>query len=230
MKKIAFGLLSLNEEINIKNAFDEVLRALATLGEADSNYEFILVDDGSTDGTLIEIEKIRLNHPGLMIKVVSHSVNKGLGAAFQSALKNAHAEYLFWLPGEDTVPFETIALISSLAGEKSAILTYPTNIAVRKIYRQILSKIYAAITRVFIADIKYFNGPNLYRVEDIIEINLINTGHAFQLELISKLISRGLSYMEVPIKIRERKHGHSKAISFKNILEIFKTVAIYRVR
>ncbi len=223
-------MLSFNEEQNIKNAFDEVLSAIDTLGEAYSDFEFILVDDGSTDGTLIEIEKIRLNHPSLLIKVVSHSVNKGLGVAFQSALNITQAKYLFWLPGEDTVPFETIALIASFAGENSALLTYPTNIAVRKTFRQIVSKIYSVITKAFIADINYFNGPNLYKVEDIVDIDLKNTGHAFQLELIGKLLSRRLSYIEIPIIIRERKHGHSKAISFKNILEIFKTILIYKFK
>ena len=230
MKKVAIGLLSFNEEQNIRNAFNEVLKAVDSLGESPDNIEFILVNDGSTDGTLNEIEKIRLIHSDLEIKVISHPVNKGLGMAFQSALKNTNAKYLLWLPGEDTVPYETIAFIISKAGEKSALLTYPINIGVRKNYRQIISKIYSIITKLLIADIKYFNGPNLYRVEDIVDINLSNTGHAFQLELISKLINRRLNYMEVPIKIRERAHGASKAISLKNFLEILRTVTIYKFK
>lgn len=230
MKDIAIALLSFNEEQNIKNTFDEVLRAVESLGVLKTDYELIFVDDGSTDGTLAEIEKIHLNNPDLAIKIISHPFNMGLGIAFQSALKSADAKYFFWLPGEDTVPFETISFIISKAGTNSALLTYPSNIGVRKTYRQVLSKIYAAITKVLIADIRYFNGPNLYIVKDIINIKLSNTGHAFQLELISKLISRKLTYIEIPIKIKERSHGHSKAISLKNLLEIIKTVLVYRFK
>ena len=52
--------------------------------------EIIIVDDGSTDGTREELEKVEAPN----IKVIFHEQNQGKGAALQTALREAHGDIL----------------------------------------------------------------------------------------------------------------------------------------
>ncbi|MHA1413184.1 MAG: glycosyltransferase family 2 protein, partial [Promethearchaeota archaeon] len=66
-----------NEEKNIK----AVLKRIPN----HQKYEIIVVDDGSTDNTIKEIQSIKDDR----IKLLKHDKNKGYGAAILSGIKKA---------------------------------------------------------------------------------------------------------------------------------------------
>lgn len=81
---IRFVIPAFNEEVNIKNLFDDLRPRVAQLGA-----RVIIVDDGSSDGTLAEIERHRGD---LDLRVVRHPRNLGLGTAINSGLRAALEE------------------------------------------------------------------------------------------------------------------------------------------
>lgn len=106
---ISFVILSYNEEQNLENTVVELLCACEKRQEFIGQTEIILVNDGSTDATATIIEKLVRRHSN--VRDIQHPTNRGLGAAFKSGARAAMQEWVFWLPGENTVPSDTIASI-----------------------------------------------------------------------------------------------------------------------
>ena len=72
-----------------------VERSLAHVLEAplpeEMEREIILVDDCSTDGTLQILERLAEEHPSMTL--IRHEVNKGKGAAIQTAIAHANGDF-----------------------------------------------------------------------------------------------------------------------------------------
>ena len=83
MKKIIIALPAYNEEKSISALLDEFESSLSSYKHA---CEYVIVNDGSTDGTLDAI-KPHLNT--LKIHIENHEKNKGLGEAIKTGLKKA---------------------------------------------------------------------------------------------------------------------------------------------
>jgi glycosyltransferase involved in cell wall biosynthesis len=91
-----------NEEDGIEGVVDR----LAEL-ELDVPVELLVVDDGSTDGTLRVLESLRARHPGL--RVIRHHANKGYGAALKTGFAGAKHDVVVITDADGTYPVERIA-------------------------------------------------------------------------------------------------------------------------
>ena len=84
-----------NEEVLISDLFERVGQSLAAI---DEKFEVILVDDGSTDGTLQQL--IRCNEKDRRFKVLALSRNFGHQAAYTAGLTYAKGEYIAMMDGD----------------------------------------------------------------------------------------------------------------------------------
>ena len=66
--------------------------------KTDSDYEIILVDDGSTDGSSLLCDRLRQMHP--CVRVI-HQVNQGVSAARNTGICAAEGAYLLFLDADD---------------------------------------------------------------------------------------------------------------------------------
>lgn len=91
MKKvISIVVPCYNEEAVLGAWYDEMTRVAKEMKEAD--FEFVLVDDGSSDGTLTEIEG--LARKDSRVRFVSFSRNFGKEAALLAGLEYAKGDYI----------------------------------------------------------------------------------------------------------------------------------------
>ena len=90
MMKISVIMPVFNEERYIRKAIESVLE------QSLSDFELIVVDDGSTDDTLKIIESFDDER----IRVITQS-NRGPGASRNTALEIAGGEYIMFLDGDD---------------------------------------------------------------------------------------------------------------------------------
>src|SRR5436309_795558 len=68
------------------------------IGQSDPDWEAIVVNDGSTDGTAGILEAHRATDP--RIRVI-HKQNGGTGSALNEGLRHARGEWICWLSSDD---------------------------------------------------------------------------------------------------------------------------------
>lgn len=93
-KRFSIIICAYNIEKYIQKAIKSVL------AQTYKNYEIIIFNDGSTDGTLQKIEEYKDNPS---IKIIDSKVNIGLGAGRNRCMKQAEGEYIIYLDGDDTL-------------------------------------------------------------------------------------------------------------------------------
>jgi glycosyltransferase involved in cell wall biosynthesis len=91
MKKLSLIICVFNEEQNIIPLSDQIKKALK-----DIDYEAVFVDDGSTDGTRNEIQKINDDR----FLVVELKRNYGQSSALQAGIDQAAGEYIALIDGD----------------------------------------------------------------------------------------------------------------------------------
>lgn len=114
MKGISVVVPVYNEALVIES----VLRSLdAILRTTCEEYEIIVVDDGSTDGTS---EVLRRNSSE--IRVVGHRSNRGYGAALKSGIRNSRYDVVLFTDGDGTYPHSAIPQLLQRIIEKDMVV------------------------------------------------------------------------------------------------------------
>jgi len=85
-----------NDEKSIRSMVDT---AVATLRKLSSDFEVIVVNDGSRDATAAVLEELKTRHAPRM-RVVTHPENRGYGAALRSGFAAASKEFVFYTDGD----------------------------------------------------------------------------------------------------------------------------------
>jgi glycosyltransferase involved in cell wall biosynthesis len=88
--KVSVVIPTYNRPSMLKEAVDSVLT------QDFEDFELIVVDDGSTDGTAEEIERY-----GGRVKLIQHSENRGVSAARNKGLLHARGKYIAFLDSDD---------------------------------------------------------------------------------------------------------------------------------
>lgn len=91
-----------NEFAAIQRTIDDLRRVLVNAGD----YELIIVDDGSTDGTSQRLAEAARRDPTL--RVLTHRHNMGYGAALKTGLMHASAEWIVITDADGTYPNDRI--------------------------------------------------------------------------------------------------------------------------
>ena len=91
----SLAILCYNESITIERVIRESIQLLSALF---SQYELLIIDDGSTDDSRKKIEKIAFDSPE--VKCIFHQKNQGIGATLKTAYDNAIYDYVGVIPGD----------------------------------------------------------------------------------------------------------------------------------
>src|SRR5216683_3157063 len=75
-----------------------VIRAVRTAAKLTSDFEVIVVDDGSADGTAAIADELARTYP--QVRAVHHPTNRDYGAALQTGFRSATKELIFYTDGD----------------------------------------------------------------------------------------------------------------------------------
>jgi len=103
--------MTLSILIPVYNGEDYIENAIVSLCQQDikpEEYEIIVIDDGSTDGTIDIIEKLAELYPNIKI---NSQKNRGVGNARNVGLNLSKGKYIYFLDADDYILNNTLAKI-----------------------------------------------------------------------------------------------------------------------
>ncbi|WP_036908823.1 glycosyltransferase family 2 protein [Xylanibacter ruminicola] len=108
--------------IPIYNSVDCIQASLmSALSQSYSSIEFLLVDDGCTDGSMDVVKQIIHNHHrNNDVHIVTHIVNRGVSVARNQIIDEALGEYLYFMDSDDQITEDAIELLMRNARQYDA--------------------------------------------------------------------------------------------------------------
>jgi glycosyltransferase involved in cell wall biosynthesis len=202
-----------NESAGLEDAVTDALAGLRNLDD----YEVIIVNDGSTDGTA-EIAD-RLVHEHEHVRVVHHPVNRGLAAAYRSGLEAATKDFFTWIAGDAEIEPHSIVAVLSAIGQADLVIPYHEGSGKRTWYRRLLTWFATGqINMLFGWHLRYYQGPTVYPRLLGLSIPVESRGFFFASEMLIRAMMEGYSFVEVPIHHKRPMPGQSNAVKIGNLI------------
>lgn len=205
-----------NEKEYVRIAVKEVSGVLNSM---NADYEIIIVDDGSNDGSSQIIDELmRINSK---IKALHHRKNRGLGAALKTGFSKASNDILIYSDTDLPCDLSRVKDILPFSGEIDIFQGY--RIGKRESLRRTLYfKIYNFIIKlIFKLRVKDVNcGFRIFKREILARINLKSESSFINVEFLGKAQKMGYKISEFGSTYRPRKYGFSKLSSLNTIKKI----------
>ena len=159
------------------------------------------------------------------LKIIHHKTPKGMGYCYREGLKLAKYKYYMYIPGDNQFPGKALKKMLRYIGETDIIIPFVTNMNIRPLARQWISALFTfLINLLFSLNIKYYNGTVIHRVKLLKKALPKTDGHAYQAEILVRLIKSGATYSEVGYEMVERRTGLTSAFKLKNVKSVFKAI------
>jgi glycosyltransferase involved in cell wall biosynthesis len=196
-----------------------VLLAEKVLKKVASEYEIILIDDGSNSLTKKVLEELSQKIENL--KVITHEQNKGYGGALKSGFYNSKYELVFYTDGDAQYnPLELEKLVEKMTEDVDIVNGYKIS-RQDPLYRKIIGRLYHFTTKMMfgfkIRDVDCDFRLIRRNLFDNLELRY-NSG-IICVEMISKFALMGARFAEVPVTHYFRVSGKSQFFNFKRIFK-----------
>lgn len=190
------------------------------LKEVCDDYEIVVVNDGSRDGTLALLQQIAAANP--RVRLINHEVNRGFGRTIKELYLAGKRELVFSLPGDyQYAPKELLTMAQGLATHDFVIgLRVKRNDPWR---RKVQSLIYnTLLTLLYGNRHKDVNSIKLFRSEVLDYVKLESDTAFVDAELVIKAERAGFKIVEIPIEHLPRLSQGASGGKISVILETFK--------
>jgi glycosyltransferase involved in cell wall biosynthesis len=203
-----------NEERIIASTVEAVDDTLAGLVD---DYEVIVVNDGSRDATPHIVEELGRQRPA--VRLVSHEVNRGYGAALATGFSAATREYVFLTDGDRQFDVRELGELLPLLTRADLVIGYRKPRAdpwVRRFYgwgwNLLVNTMFGYTARDVDCAFKLFPRRLLQSV------HLHSTGHTLSPELLIKARRAGYRIAEVRVTHLPRTAGEAKGARVDHIV------------
>jgi len=214
---------------NEEEVIEEVLQRLEKLTET-LNAEVIVVDDGSTDGSVRKVRKFP------WVKLVRHKNNLGKGKAIATGMAHSRGQIIIIQDADMEYPPREIPKIIKPIIEGRADVVYGSRFLGRnegmsfshRLGNKILSLAASLLYGTRITDV--MTGHKAFLRNFMHSPNFKEYGFEIEIELTAKLLRRKPNFLEIPVSYSYRRKGFSK-ISYKDgikcLLKIFTSKLAY---
>ncbi|MDE1159264.1 MAG: glycosyltransferase family 2 protein [Neorhizobium sp.] len=221
-----------NEEESVGPLIERICAAMTDYSQT---WELILVDDGSTDATIVNARK-DLSRPGLDLKIVELQRNFGQTAAMQAGITQACGRLIATLDGDlQNDPKDIPAMVVELERRGLDLLVgwrknRQDGLLLRKVPSFIANRLIGRITGVRLHD--YGCSLKIYRASVIKQVKLMGEMHRFIPAWVASVVPSS-RIGEMPVTHHARQHGVSKygiSRTFRVILDLLSVMFFMRYK
>ncbi len=228
MKSITVSMPAYNEAENIEAMVQDVIQVLDTLAD---DYEIIVVDDGSSDGTSEVVKSLEQRHP--QVRLVQHKVNQGYGAAVFNGLVSASKELVFFTDSDRQLDFQEVEKLLALIDQADLVVGHRAprrDPFMRKLngwgWSGLVTVLFGYTARDIDCAFKLMRREVIERLKDEVQ----SRGATFSAEFLVRAKRAGFRIKEVPIRgHRPRIAGSQTGARMDVILRAFKELLLFRV-
>ncbi len=211
-----------NEEKNIEAVVTSAIHVVEKIAD---KWEILMVDDGSSDGTLAIAQKLAKQNKHL--RVVSHSVNRGYGAALKEGFKHAKYDLIVFNDGDGQFDFSEVKKFIEKIDDVDIVIGYRKK-RIDHPFRHLLMNLLKVWDFIFFHF--YFRdidcGFKLFKKEAVEKISpLKSEGAMVTTEILAKARKARLKIAQVEVSHYPRKYGSETGgnprVIIRAILESF---------
>lgn len=211
-------------------AYNEVVGLPVVVAEAEAvlegvDYEILLIDDGSSDGTGELARALELARP--RVRLAAHGDNRGLGGVYRTGFSEAGGDWLTFLPADGELPPSNIPAFLQLRHGYDLLLgTIPNRTSTR--FARLLSFLERLLYRCLFGPMPPFQGLFMIRVAVLRSCPLKSQGRGWAVvtELFLRVLRAGHPWRNIDTVMAPRLSGASKVRNlrtiFENLLEVLK--------
>jgi glycosyltransferase involved in cell wall biosynthesis len=217
-----------NEADNIEPLVAEAVPALAACAD---DYEIIVVDDGSSDGTAEVTRRVMETEP--CVRLVQHPVNQGFGAAVFSGFTSAVKDWIFYTDADRQFVLSELERFVPLMDEADLIAGYRAprrDPFMRVFYGKGWSMLCTLLFGYTVRDVDC--GFKLLRRSIIQELapHIASRGATFSIEWLVRAKRAGYRFVELPVTHRPRVAGSQTGANIDVITRAFRELVQVRLQ
>lgn len=213
-----------NEEANVERTTRDAVAAASAL---TSDYEVIIVNDGSRDRTGEIADRLARELPS--VRVVHHAVNRGYGGALQSGYRAATKQWVFYTDGDGQFDVKELAGLLPLLKDHDAVSAYRAERAEGLMRRFNAAGWTALVNLVFGMRLRDIDCAFKVFPRALFDhISMRSTGALIDAEVLAKATNLGLRIAQAPVSHRPRTAGVQSGASVRVIVRAF--AELFRLR
>lgn len=210
MMQLSLVVPAWNESRNLPSCIETLAQTFASL-----EHEIIIVNDGSRDETLQIAQEIARQHPDT-VRLLSHEVNKGLGAALRTGFGVAQGAYVTCCPADFQMTAEDWQPFGSALGKADVLVGCRVQRANYNVLMRFNAWLYPRLVRSFFGlRLRDVNWICVYRTELVRQVKIEQNGIPMLTEILVKLRDLGATFLEVDCRMQPRQFGKPSAARFK---------------
>jgi glycosyltransferase involved in cell wall biosynthesis len=194
-----------------------VIRTVKAASELTPDFEIIVVDDGSADGTAEIADELARTYP--RVRAIHHPTNRDYGAALQTGFRSSTKDLIFYTDGDAQYdPSELAVLWAAMNPECDVVNGYKIirsdplhRVIIGRVYHHIVSRLFGLELRDVDCDFRLMRRTIFER------INLEKTSGIICVEMMKKIQDGGFRVAEVPVHHYHRAFGKSQFFNFRRL-------------
>lgn len=207
---------------NEREGISQVIESLQSLKKIHGNqWEIIIIDDGSTDGTSEMIRNIQ------DIVLIRHPFNRGYGAAIKTGIRHAKYNTLIISDADGTYPVHDIPRLLAQLSKSDMVVgargNNDSNIPLsRRPAKWMLNKLANYLTGIKIPDLN--SGLRAMKKDVVMKfVHLLPDGFSFTTTITLAMLTNDYTVEFIPIKYKMRS-GRSKIRPVRDTLNFFQLI------
>ncbi len=215
-----------NEEAVIATTVEKAIRVLDKIV---ADFEIIVVNDGSSDKTGEIVGAIVAQDS--RVRLITHQVNQGAGAALVSGFVQASKTYTFYMDSDGQFDISDLKWLLPHLGEYDGVFGYRLDRQdpwMRKMNAWGWNQLVRAVFHLQVRDIDC--AFKIFRTEYFRQVVLEARGAMLLTEVVYKFIRSGYGYTQIPVKHLPREAGKATGAKLIVIARAFKELFFYATK